>query len=308
MCPVHQGDVDNSVALRPRLRQVDGELLVRAAAKLNLSLAVGALRPDGYHAFESLMTTITLSDTLRVCRSDPGIRITCDAPAVPTDSRNLIYRAASLLAWYGRVSPAVAIHLEKHIPMQAGLGGGSADAAAALVGLNELWDLHLNPERLGEVAAVLGSDVKFFLLGPMAICRGRGELVEPLDGWDFWAVVIQPVERLATEQVYRYHRVSDPCCLGLADDLARELPGQRASEAAERFRNDLEAAAFRANQDLGKLREELESLSETPVRLSGSGTAMFAILDSRDQADRLRRRINRSHPHLATWLVRNNPW
>jgi len=222
-----------------QLRWVDDRTVqVHAGAKLNLTLAVGAERPDGYHSFESLMTTVTLCDEVVIRRAKPGIRIKCNDSAVPVDSRNLIYRAASLLAWYGKVSPAVELDLEKRIPTQAGLGGASSDAAASLIGLNAMWDLQLPIGKLHEIASVLGSDVAFFLSGPLAVCKGRGEQVYPLGhDWKFWAVIVQPADRLATDRVYRYHRVSDASCFGAADALAKLLVDGKASEVSEHFRN-----------------------------------------------------------------------
>jgi len=310
MATIGNNDLENQTEAYVRLKWVDKDtILARAAAKVNLTLAVGAERPDGYHIFESLMATVTLCDRMVITRADRGIKITCNDPAVPVDSRNLVYRAASLLAWYGKVSPAIEIDLDKRIPTASGLGGGSSDAAACLIGLNTLWHLDLPVTKLSEIAAVLGSDVGFFLSGPLALCQGRGEQVHPLGcRWDFLAVIVKGSGHLSTDQVYRYHRVSDPNCFGLADDLANSLATNKPSELSSRFRNDLEPAAFRANGTLSNLRAELETCAAVPVRMSGSGTAMFATFDTRDQAGHFAEHIDRSYPELAWWLVKNNPW
>jgi len=294
----------------PRLTRVDDQtLLVRAAAKINLSLAVGAERPDGYHTFESLMATVSLFDELTIRRDKPGITLACDDSYVPTDSRNLVYRAASLLAWCAKVQPDVHIEIVKRIPTEAGLGGASSDAAAALIGLNELWNLTMPLEKLHQISSVLGSDVNFFLAGPLAICRGRGEHVEPLNlNWDFRAVILQPAHRLPTGKVYRHHRVSDPSCFGLADRLAKLLPARRPGQLTGLFQNDLEPAAFRVNDSLGSLRHDLEAFAGTSVRLSGSGSAMFAIFDTWEQSVEFMLKIGQAYPELACWLVRSNPW
>lgn len=295
------------------IRQDEQTILVRSPAKINFTLAVGAERPDGYHMFESLMAAVSLCDDLVIRRGKPGISITCDQPDVPVDNQNLVYRAASLLAWSARISPAVEIELIKRIPTQAGLGGASTNAAAALLGLNELWELNLPLAKLHQISSVLGSDVNFFLAGPLAVCKGRGEVVEPVGvTWDFRAVIIQPRCRSATSEIYKYHRVSDRSCFGLADELAEVLCrceyNVRPSEMAERCRNDLETAAFRINGELGVLRAELEQCAGTPVRLSGSGSAMFAMFDQQDDALQFVQRINEKYPELASWLVQNNPW
>ena len=298
------------ITTHPRLTRLsDDAILARAAAKVNFTLAVGAERPDGYHMFESLMATVSLCDELIVRRSEPGIKVICDDPDVPVDSHNLVYRACSLLAWAARISPAVEIELVKRIPTEAGLGGASSDAAACLVALNELWGLDYPDSRLHQVGSVLGSDVNFFLAGPLAVCKGRGEQVSNVDcKWDFWAVLLKSPKKLSTGKVYKYHRVSDPCCFGLAERLAKQIPSDKPMELANRFCNNLEPAAFRVNDQLSQLRENLETSGKVPVRLSGSGTAMFAIFDSKDQAVQFVQRIKQSYPELAYWLVRNNPW
>ena len=294
----------------PRMQRLsDHSVLVRAAGKYNLTLAVGDERPDGYHAFESLMATVTLLDELTITRGDRGIRIRCDDPTVPVDGRNLVYRAAFLLAWCAKISAAIDVDLRKRIPTEAGLGGGSSDAAACLIALNELWDLNWPVSRLSHVAAVLGSDVSFFLSGPLAICRGRGEEVYPLAfTWPFWSVLVHPSDRLPTPQVYAHHRPSDPNCFGLADELAADLATHAVSQVADRFRNDLEAPAFRINGTLGTLREQLERVGHRPVRMTGSGTAMFAMFDGRDEAAAFLERAKGSYPEVAYRLVRNNLW
>jgi len=304
------GAFQEHTGVQPRLERLDDRtILVRAAAKVNFTLAVGAQRPDGYHAFESLMATVTLCDELTIRRGRSGIRIHCDEADVPVDTGNLVHRACSLLGWQAKVEPGVDMDLVKRIPTEAGLGGASSDAAACLLGLNELWGLHFPVEKLNEVAAVLGSDVSFFLSGPLAICKGRGEQVCPLNfHWEFWAVVIQPPGKLATRDVYKSHRVSDPSCFGLAEQLTQSLPGGRPSSVCGRFCNDLEPAAFRLNSGLEQLRANLEAGGQVPVRLTGSGSAMFAVFDTRDQAVQFVQRINQLYPALVSWLVKNNLW
>ena len=296
---------------RRRLSRLDGKaLLVRSAAKINLTLSAGPLRSDGYHGFESLMATITLYDDLLIRPGNRRIHLTCDEPTVPVGPDNLVYRACSLLAGHCDLDAGVEIELIKRIPAQAGLGGGSSDAAAALIGLNELWDLGKSREELTRLAGMLGSDVGFFLAGPLAICTGRGEVVEPVEGleWEFWGVVVKPKVSLSTASVYREFRDSDGHAFGGARELAEKLATCRPSQIAPYLHNDLEAPARRLCGGLGELQTGLEGLLSAKVLLSGSGSAMYCLFDTLDQARSALHRIRSFDRELTCWLVKNNAW
>ena len=154
---------------------------VAAPAKVNLTLAVKSRRSDGFHEIESFVVAVTLFDELSIAsRLEPGIGLECTIGNLPCDSRNLIHRAAVALAEDAGIEPALTIHLRKRIPIGAGLGGGSSDAAATLMALNDRWGLNRSVAQLSRLAARIGSDVPFFLLGSAAILRSRGERVEPV--------------------------------------------------------------------------------------------------------------------------------
>ncbi len=150
---------------------------LRAPAKINWLLRVTGKRPDGYHQIISLMEPVSLYDTLRFSLSE-GLTVSGEPP-IP-EGENLIYRSASLIREYGKVKAGASIEYTKSIPMQAGLGGGSSDAAATLLGLNRLWRLDLSREELISLGSLIGSDVPFFVEGKLAIVTGRGETVKPL--------------------------------------------------------------------------------------------------------------------------------
>src|SRR5438270_3967148 len=158
-----------------------GSLVVAAPAKLNLFLEVRGKRPDGFHDLETLMVAVDLFDTVELAPGPAGrITIECDPPGLPTGPDNLAYKAADALRRHAnRPDLGAAVRLVKRIPAQAGLAGGSSDAAATITGLNRVWELNLSPPDLAAVAAEVGSDVAFFLGGPSAWCTGRGELVTP---------------------------------------------------------------------------------------------------------------------------------
>ncbi len=295
---------------KEQITWIDGaRLRVRSPAKLNLVLSVGAKRPDGYHMFESLMTKVTLYDELLFKLSNKKFKLVCDDESIPTDSRNLVYRACSLLSGVTGRKPLIDVELIKRIPSQAGLGGGSSNAAATLIAIDKLWNLNQPTASMMELASMLGSDVGFFLSGPIAICSGRGEIVNPVDvEWNFWALIVKPNISLATEEVYQYYRISDSVGFGRSKKLAQNLREKKPSEIYPYLSNDLESSAFRVNSELREIREELEKTLNVPVRLSGSGSAMFALFDIQSQAVDALRKILDTYSDLDCWVVRNNPW
>lgn len=268
-----------------------------APAKINLHLRVGPRDQSGFHPLMSWFVTVGLFDTLTMRRSDrPGIRLSCDWPNLPVDSRNLVFRAADMMLRevadrIGRdlsPCPGIEIELHKRIPVSAGLGGGSSDAARTLIGLDHLWELNLGMRRLHDLAAGLGSDVPFFLHGPSSICTGRGEVVQPMQRPRAkWALLIFPNFALPTAAVYAKF---DELRLGNTG-FADEPPGPdwtalSAEALLERLVNDLEPAAFALNPELGELRNSLERSLWRVIRMTGSGSALFTLFDDRDAAGR----------------------
>jgi len=249
-----------------RFVKVDsGQVVVNAAGKLNLTLEVGALRADQYHQFTSLICAINLYDRLEISLADkPGIVLTCQTPAVPENDQNLVYQSAELLGSAASIEPQVRIKLIKGIPVQAGLGGGSSDAAAALLALNRLWDLNWPRDRLARLGEQLGSDVPFFLFGPLAICSGRGQEVQALDfRWDFWAVIVKDRTDLSTRDVYQQYRPGKDQSMYRSADLAGKLAYLSASQVAPMSFNALEPAAFKIAGQLKDLQRRLEQLTST---------------------------------------------
>lgn len=263
-------------------------LVVAAPAKLNLFLEVRGKRPDGYHDLETLMVGIDLYDTLELQPAPGGhITLTCDPPGLSTGPDNLVWKAADRLRTAaGRPDLGASIRLTKRIPMQAGLAGGSSDAAAALVGLNRVWKLDLPKPELAAVAAAVGSDVAFFLDLPAAWCTGRGEIVSPEPPWAaFHVVLVCPPVGLATADVFRRLTVPDTPASG---DAARAAfrAGDPAALGAALF-NRLEAPAVDLAPLVGAVYSRLAGLNPAGCRMSGSGSAVFAVARSADDAARL---------------------
>lgn len=280
-------------------RLADGGVQVVAPAKINLTLWVGPLREDGYHDVESAAAWISLADRLTVHEGENGCELTCDALDLVCDSSNLVVMAAEALARRAGREPNLRMHLAKEVPVGAGLGGGSSDAAACLLAVTALWDLRYNDEQLAEVGADLGSDVPIFLAGPMCLVKGRGERVEDLGfEWPFWGVLFTPDRRLATAMVY--DKFDE-----LLTDTAKEARidgcqfGLREPEAAgELMFNMLEPAALALLPELGTWREALLGAGAGYVQLCGSGSSLVCLLDSLERARRL---VDRLSPQLQAY-------
>ncbi len=250
-------------------------------AKVNLFLRVGPRRGDGYHSLVSWFASTGLHDTLAFEPADDGrLVLTCDQPQLAVDQSNLIIKAANILREAAGSREGAMIRLQKRIPMGAGLGGGSSNAATTLLGLSELWRCNLTHEVLCGLAARLGSDVPFFLNLPSAICRGRGELITAFPSPRCqWIVLVLPPISMPTPQVYRQLDL-----MNKGTDLDSLPPMEHLADLGAdgllpQLVNDLELAAFALRPDLGKLREAVEAHIGRPVRMSGSGASLFSLFD-----------------------------
>ena len=287
-------------------------LLVRAPAKLNLSLLIAGKRPDGFHEIETVMAKVNWLDEILIePRPTSGIELLCDGPQwVPEGSDNLVYRAAEEAFRISGRALAVRLTLTKNIPAGSGLGGASSDAAAALMGLNAYFDLDLSKTQLAEGAARLGSDVAFFLNGPLALCTGRGEKIEELHtDFDFVALLILPDINVSTERVYKAYAHDSgqyEQCHRRANDYLRK---NRIDLVVGMCANMLEASCYHTFSELGELKEAVESFGIGPVHLSGSGSTLFLMVDDSD-SERLRLLQDQiaSKTGCRSIVVRNNRW
>jgi 4-diphosphocytidyl-2-C-methyl-D-erythritol kinase len=261
------------------IRPIAGGVEVFAPAKLNLFLEVLARRPDGYHEIETVMVAVSLYDTLTILDDPSGeIRLRCNDPTLPVDANNLVIKAADRLKAATDGGGGARIELTKAIPAQAGLAGGSSDAAATLAGLDRIWDLGLSKERLDALATEVGSDVPFFNHGPAAVCRGRGERVQEVQLVDrYHFVLVCPPVGVSTADVYR--RVvppERPRPVGpVLDALAK---GGRADLGPSLF-NRLQPSAETIRPELTRVRTALADLGPLldGSSMSGSGSAYFGL-------------------------------
>jgi 4-diphosphocytidyl-2-C-methyl-D-erythritol kinase len=276
---------------------VSSTVVVTAPAKINLSLGVGPVRPDGFHPLATVYQAVGLHDQVTVTESSRvsvtvrgGERL--DLHEVPTDESNIAARAALALARHHGVERGADIVIDKTIPVAGGMAGGSADAAATLLACDRLWDLHTPPEVLAEVAAGLGSDVPFALVGGTAIGSGRGEVVTPLmTRGEYWWVVVEAATGLSTPAVYRRFDeltgaapLSDP---ELPDDLLQALLGHDVAELGAALSNDLQPAALALRPELAAVLEQGRLESAHGALLSGSGPSCLFLCDSRSHAVRV---------------------
>lgn len=262
-------------------------IFVPAWAKINLTLSVLGKREDGYHALSSVMQTISLSDTLRIeIASDDRITCAVDVPSLRNDD-NLAVRAARLLRDEGYMTHGAALELRKEIPAQGGLGGGSSDAAAVLIALNQLYTLRLSQTRLEELAARLGSDVPFFIHGGAALIEGRGELVTPLpDCEPLWLLVAHPPVSISTAAVFRSVTPAEYGDTHDTDIVVKAIRGG-SPLPLERLSNTLESLVMRTWPEVYATRDGLLHAGAPIVRMTGSGPTLFAPFRALDDATRV---------------------
>jgi 4-diphosphocytidyl-2-C-methyl-D-erythritol kinase len=264
-------------------------LRARAAAKVNLGLYVGPLRADGrYHEVVSVLQSIAIWDELEVEVVPEGLGLDVEGGGLPPDETNLVLVAARELARRSRDLPGARFRLRKGIPISAGLGGGSADGAAALIALDRLWGLHLPAVNLQTMAAEVGSDVPFCIRGGTGVATGRGDKVRevPSSGTTWWVVGIDH-EHLATEDVYdRFDELA--LAAALEDRWPTEMLNALAAGDPERLaatlHNDLEAAAFDLLPGLSKAKQRLVEAGALGVVMSGSGPTMLGLCRDEEHA------------------------
>ncbi|VAX37748.1 4-diphosphocytidyl-2-C-methyl-D-erythritol kinase [hydrothermal vent metagenome] len=281
-----------------------GSLVIQAPAKLNLFLEILGQRDDGFHELETLMVSVSLYDTLIFQKEiKKKIHLHCNDASqnlnkerssietIPNDEKNLIVQAARLLQEETGVLEGVCITLQKRIPAAAGLAGGSSDAAATLVGLNRFWKLGLEKKELWRLASKLGSDVPFFLASsPVAVCRGRGELIEPItfSGQGHF-VIARPQSGLSTAEVFRHYRQnqdkkSQPRSV---EPLLSSLKKGTFSNTGQHFYNALQTPARSLNSEVKQLGNILEKQPIEGHLMSGSGSACFGLCSSHRQANKI---------------------
>lgn len=278
-------------------------ITVRAPAKINLHLGVGPRRDDGYHALATVYQAIGLYDDVTATEAgDWSVTVSVagdlDVSGVPLDSGNIAIRAGVALTQHHGVELRARIDIAKNIPVAGGLAGGSADAAAALVALDRLWDLGTSDDDLLAIAGRLGSDVPFALLGGTAYGTGRGELVEPVtDHGQWWWVVLPGGEGLSTAAVYaEYDRLGLGETLGAPDGLFVVLDEGRPEGLAGALHNDLEPAALDLRPVLARTKRDVVEAGAYAALLSGSGPTWLGLAGDADHARAIASHLADTYP------------
>ena len=259
------------------------EFSMPSFAKINWFLRVLGKRADGYHELCTLFQMVSLHDTLRFAESDI-LELTCDIPSVPTDDRNLIIKAAKALRETSGTKRGAKIHLEKRIPSPGGLGGGSSNAAVALIGLARVWQLDIEMFELHKIAAGLGSDVPFFLYGGTALGFGRGEIVESVgDISEPRMLVVTPDVDVSTASAYRRIDASRLTNEGVESILRVCRFMAKSGDLRDgTLVNDLESSVFSAEPEIARVKEKLLDFGAVNTAMSGSGASVFAIFDKEE--------------------------
>ncbi len=261
---------------------------VIALAKINLFLRVIGRRPDGYHDIETLMQKIELHDSLQLQTTPKEITISCSDKSLPVDQGNLAYRAAQLFLGTLSLENGVDIVLEKKIPVAAGLGGGSSDAAAVLVGLNRLFDARLSEKQLIELARSLGADVPFFVFKhDSAWATGIGERLEKCDiSLKYWIVLVNPGFSVSTKWVYQNFALTskgNPYMLGRGKEVPKKVSIKVQGKNIPLY-NDLETVTVKKYPELQQIKEDFLSMGAQDALMSGSGPTIFGLFDNKASA------------------------
>ncbi len=282
---------------------------IRAPAKINLRLRVVGKRKDGYHLIDTIVVPVSLYDEIEITKkrthgagemNSKHLEVTCDHPLVPGGEKNLAYQAASTLLKHKEIRESVHIHISKRIPVGAGLGGGSSDAAAVLVGLNRLLGLDYSLKKLEKIALSLGADVPFFIKRVPARARGVGERLTPIRGFSpFWLVIAYPGFPVSTAWVYGNLRPK----LTKSSVNTSIISLLRSPDKIRRLLvNDLETVTASRYPKIGLLKEKLIRAGAAGALMSGSGSSVFGVFDSRRRAEQALRRL-RKQEGVETFLV-----
>ncbi len=268
---------------------------LKAPAKINLFLEILGKRNDGYHEIETIMQEIDLADNLQFEEIQEGVKLECSDKNIPLNQDNLVCKAANLILKECGIKKGVLINLEKKIPVGAGLGGGSSDAAATLKALNLLWNVGLSDGELMEFAAKLGSDIPFFIKGGTSLCGGRGEKISPVEVRSkMHYLVLFPHVHISTETIYKNLKID---LTKKRKDVSFFLDALKFSEIAgigKLLFNRLEEVVFTTYPDLLKVQSSLKVFDFCGLSISGSGSAFFGLCNDRHQAEAIKSKVELS--------------
>lgn len=260
---------------------------IKAYAKVNISLDIVGKREDGYHLLEMIMQAIDLYDEINIEKQNKDITIKCNKPYVPTDERNLAYKAAKLFIEKYNIHSGVNINIKKNIPVCAGLAGGSTDGAAVLKVMNKLFCINASDEELMELGLKLGADVPYCIKSGTALCRGIGEEVTELSNFkDKILVIVKPPFGVSTKSVYQEFDLSKVKSHPNTEVLIKAIEENDLRLVSNNMKNLLENVTLRKHKVLINIKEDMRSLGAIGAMMSGSGPTIFAFFDDMLKAQR----------------------
>lgn len=255
-------------------------MLLKAYAKINLSLDVVGKRDDGYHLLEMIMQTVDLYDLINIKKIPRGIIVTCNRPYVPSDERNLAYKAAELFINTYNVDGGVEIDLRKYIPISAGLGGGSTDAAVVLKAIRDMYKPNIQDEELMELGVKIGADVPYCIIGGTALCKGIGEKVTKLKSFkDHILVMVKPPFGVSSREVYQNLDLSKIRKHPNTDLLIKSIEEDNLFKLSRNMKNVLENVTLRKHHILKNIKNEVIDMGAVGTLMSGSGPTIFAFFE-----------------------------
>lgn len=287
---------------------MNNKIQVRARAKINLTLDVLGKRPDGYHEVEMVMQSIELHDVITIEETGRGIEVTTDNPLLAGGESNIAYRAARLLVDTHCSGKGVRIHINKNIPLAAGLAGGSTDAAAVLKGLNLLCNLGLSPEELAVQGALIGSDVPFCVRGGTALARGRGEHLTDLPAApEMWLVLVKPDLQVSTAEIYQNYDAGRVERRPGTAAMIKALRDTDIRGIAENLGNVLESVTLNRYPVVLEVKRAMEEVGLRRPLMSGSGPTVFGIADDRKEAEMAAGKLRTALPGAFVQVTRTWP-
>jgi len=255
-------------------------MLLKAYAKINLSLDVVGKREDGYHILKMIMQTIDLYDILNVKKTYKGIKVICNRPYVPTDERNLAYKAAELFINTYKIEGGIEIYLKKYIPVAAGMAGGSTDAAAVLKAMRSFYKPELEDKKLMELGLKIGADVPYCIVGGTALCEGIGENITRLKPFkNHILVVIKPPFGVSTKEVYSNLDISKIIKHPDTESLVKYVEDDSLLDVCRNMKNVLENVTLRKHMTLKNIKKEVVDMGAMGALMSGSGPTIFAFFE-----------------------------
>lgn len=253
---------------------------IKAYAKINIALDVVGKRDDGYHLLKMIMQTVDLYDVIEIIKTDLDIKLNCNKPYVPTDERNLAYKAAKLFKETYNIEDGVSINLIKNIPVSAGMAGGSTDAAGVLKLMNKIFNINASDEELMALGLKLGADVPYCINGGTALCEGIGEKITQLKSFkDKIVVIVKPPFGVSTKEVYKDFDLSKVIFHPRTEDIMKAMENDDIHFVANNMKNLLENVTLRKHRVILNIKELMKYYDALGTMMSGSGPTVFAFFD-----------------------------